>query len=347
MLGDDLIILELFAGAGCVTEATKVYASTINKNIRALLIDFVDCEEAVTRHERLRVLLLDENVHYFQMDLSQLERSDIPQLLHHFIGCTLENVDVMHVSIDCSTFSNAARAIKIHRTMDGAAVSAEAVGASKTLRTMFKLAYWLTEVNPLCLITFESPARGSFRSQPEVQQALRLPNWWLLSGDYCANASEQYDGIVEGSTRNRKGGLWPQKPTVMLVHGIDWNFQLKSCAGKDCRMVIPGTKKHALVVCNNDGMIRGQKTINDWQKAYIPLGLYIDVLHAHNDWIQGKDGYSAWCLKCGDGGSGLIMCDNSHCHRVQHSTCKGIYSSDEDPWFCDVCAIEKELQSKQ
>ena len=338
-----LIILELFAGAGSATKATKIYAPTVGKNIKAMLIDFVKRDEAVEQHDNLRTLLEDKDIHYFQMDLSQLERLDVPNLLNHFIGCSLSEVDVFHVSFDCSTYSVAGRAAKIHRTVDGSAVTQEAVHQSKMLHTIFKLAYWLTEINSQCLITFESPARGSFRSQPEVQQALRKPNWWLLTGDYCANASESFDGKVHGNSTNRQGGLWPQKPTVILTYGVDWHFKLKACDASQCRMTIPGKNQHVLVICNNEGMVKGQRLVDQHSKAYIPLGLYISILEAHAEWIQGRDGYSAWCLKCGDGGSDLLMCD-TQCHRVQHRSCPKICSEDESKWFCDLCCIQKSVQ---
>ena len=202
----------------------------------------------------------------------------------------------------------------------------------------------MVEVNPNSLITFESPMHGNFKSQPEVQEALRKPNWWILHGDYCAMADEENDGLVQVKGKKVTGSLWPKKPTVVLAHGVSWDFKLPSCKGTDCRMVIPGTNRHVLVICKQDDMIKGQRQVDSSSKARIPLGMYMLILKNHAEWIQRNDGYSSWCLKCGEGGSELLMCDNSVCNRVQHSSCSKLCEEAKEQWFCDLCEMER-LQS--
>ena len=67
------------------------------------------------------------------------------------------------------------------------------------------------------------------------------------------------------------------------------SFELPVCrAPFMCRSLLPGTRRHAVVLCTNRENIEGQHVVcNVMDKGRIPLGLFDRIWQAHLAWTQG------------------------------------------------------------
>ena len=126
--------------------------------------------------------------------------------------------------------------------MEGAALDYEAQVMEKMLALTLKAAKDLHQVNCKALITFKLPQHSSFKSNAQVQAMLQIGGFWLMGTS---------DGAVHGLANNRRGGVMPQKGMVVLVSGLgdDLRKDMSKCAGHKCRMVVPSTAHHAVVLC--------------------------------------------------------------------------------------------------
>ena len=169
--------------------------------------------------------------------------------------------------------------------------------------------------------------------------------------DYCANkkdvlvvlvlvlARDKYDGAIWGPAGRREGGLTAKKTSVMVVYGIgdDPEEGLLRCAGKDCRMVVPGTNRHVLLICKPQGGFgTEQRKIEDGKRQIMPLGVYVHFLEKHFKWREQCDGHALYCYKCGKASGEqrhLALRDTAGCNRVQHTDCVSMQDTREDPWY--------------
>jgi hypothetical protein len=186
---------------------------------------------------------------HFQLHLGQASESDFGIIVEGLLGVRWEALDFVHIGFDCRTYSWAAVSKCQHRSSEGAAITILAQEYDKILSMLARLVLRLVRCKPTAMVTFENPNHGSFKSNAVVQSLLRRPGWWMVVFDYCAMAREEYDGAISGPADHREGGLTAQKTSVMVVYGIgdDPEEGLLRCAGKKCRMVVPGTKRHAVL----------------------------------------------------------------------------------------------------
>ena len=165
--------------------------------------------------------------------------------------------------------------------------------------------------------------------------------------DYCAVAHAYYDGEVWGDGDGLDGGVWPMKTTIVLYYGLgDLGCEMgifPRCEGPGkCRMMVPGQKYHARVLCSrSEGLKKGQQRVEGNAKSMIPAGLFVRFLELHEQWVATQDRFASWCSKCGEGGDDLIMCDGGGCGRVQHRHCQHLCDPDaQEWWMCDLCMMK-------
>ena len=151
-------------------------------------------------------------------------------------------------------------------------------------------------------------------------------------------ADETLDGAVHRPTDNQQGGVVPKKGTVVLVSGLsdDPQKDMDKCAGHKCLMVVPGTNRHAVVLCQPSSrkLHPGQRLVDANERLVMPMGVYARFMRLHLAWLQPLNGASLWCSKCGDGGgleddNMLLVCDSEGCGRAHHMSC----SSLEQKWL--------------
>lgn len=329
------LAVDFFGGSGSMGRAlTDIHRSRTTSS-KTLMIDSTPLEEALAIFPILQTYIDGGSIVYFQMDLFQFEESDVQRVIKFFLNAELQDIDWIHVSADCSTFSYAGFSAIRHRTNEGAPLTAKAIHHTKTIQRFFLLARWYVRVQPKGFFTFENPEHGSFRTNNMVQDLLLKPQWMMFYVDYCSVASSWLGD-----------GDQPKKRTVILAYGMGIEADLPLCAGTECPMVVPGTMHHRLVVCNrSEGLQPGQSLIPAHTRSIIPKGLIELLLDKHFEWLaDNADGYSAWCIKCGDGGEQLLMCDGESCTRVQHRSCPSFMASSANSWnawFCDFCCMDQ------
>ena len=258
---DEITMVELFAGSAAATRAVlKFIARVTSHEIRTkmLIIDYESRSALETAYPELIPLLAKGKILHYQLSLAQAKGQAIPVIVEGILGVSWIRINIIHIGLDCRTFSWVALAAVRHRSPKGAALTLLAQDYEKILAHLCELVTELTMVNPAVLVTFENPRHGSFKEHELIQALLRRPGWHLASFDYCAMALENYDGKVGGPKDKRVGGLTAQKSSVVAVHGTGETPQsaMRQCQGRACRMVVPGTKHHALVVCGRSEGLR-------------------------------------------------------------------------------------------
>ena len=337
--------VDCFGGSGSFARAIVDIMRLRSVIVQVLLLDFV-AETIARKHYPELIPYLDEGtIIYYRTDLSQLEDVVFATLIAYFMdGQVIERMSWIHASVDCTTFSWAGMTSVNHRTVEGASISTLAVSHSKMLRLMVKLAEWYVRVNPTGLFTFESPAHGSFKSQAEIQNLLAQEGWMLFLTNYCAAACPTLDGPVHEQEGKLLGAVWPCKSTVIVAFGLGDAGSLPTCDGEGCRMMVPGSKHHAKVICSSsEGYKTNQSKVPALQKAQIPKGLFQAILDKHEDHSNQCDGSAFYCFKCGEGGD-MLICDTDGCKRVQHADCEGLMPKEmEGEWYCDICVMRYQL----
>ena len=342
----EISMVELFAGSAAATRAVLNFVERVKSHkikTKMLIIDYETRSVLEASYPELVPLLAEGKVLHYQFSLAQAKERDIPAVVEGLLGIQWRKINIVHVGLDCRSFSWAALAAVRHRSPKGAAITLLAQDYEKILAHLCELITDLTKVNPTVLATFENPRHGSFKEHELVQALIRRPGWHMATFDYCAMAMETYDGKIGGPKERRTGGLTAQKPSVVVVHGTDENPQSRmyQCRGRDCRMVVPGTKHHVLVICGrSEGLRFGQRQIEESAKQVMPQGVYIQLLRCHFEWLNLRDGHDFRCYKCGQREGELARCDSFRCTKVQHLTCDSIQPTSEELWFCDVCHLQ-------
>lgn len=215
---------------------------------------------------------------------------DIKDLDVHELACIVEEAwpgmrwsDVTHVhwSPPCETLSRASRGRSGYRDRFSRPVRSKAIRDDAAFEAGVKLMQGIVRLNPACLATIESPRGPHFIHLPGARSLLDSPGWRLLSGSHCRCAG------------HLDRGAWPQKDTDYLVYGVGRNFHLPLCEW-DCPFLLPGTRRHAVVICRNRSNHPGQHVLTDpMVKGVIPLGVMDRLYRAHLEWLDGRSVPSA------------------------------------------------------
>ena len=106
-----------------------------------------------------------------------------------------------------------------------------------------------------------------------VRKLAASQSWRMLTASYCRCADAELDA-----------GLWPQKDTYILAARVERGLQLPIC-NNDCSHLIPGLKRHRLVLCSGPRVLSEQYVIRDpLVKGMIPHGLFARCWASHCEW---------------------------------------------------------------
>ena len=100
--------------------------------------------------------------------------------------------------------------------------------------------------------------------------------FYLYRNNFCAAATEALDGAVTvTATWWLVGGVFSQKPSALLLAGVDPKEPMPICQKVSCRMVIPNISIHARVIQSKskqktdpkDAAVTGSDSMTTGQKA--------------------------------------------------------------------------------
>ena len=113
---------------------------------------------------------------------------------------------------------------------------------------------------PTAMISVENPWSGYFKEHHAVQETISEEEFWMIRADLYAAACETVDGHVYVDSRGKiQGAAFPMKPTALLIRGIlPFPAQPPRCEGTSCRMKLPDTKSHGLLVQKRSPMAQGK-----------------------------------------------------------------------------------------
>ena len=283
-----------------------------------------------------------------QFNLNKLERRDLELWTMMHWGIPLEQVDWIHASPECREQSLACAVNKLHRSKHGTPRTWQAHTSEKTIARLLRLLQELTDQSPMKLCTVEHPGHSTFELHPTVRHLLTLERWQLLASSHCKTASEALDGKVTKDPFC--AALFPQKDTLWLTSGLPPHAFMSKCKG-DCRMLVPGTAVHRLLICRpaSHDMLQGQRVMKmSEDRAAIPLGAMQELWNLHMQVLNLQDDAQYECARCGGDQSSphnpLLICDNG-CKRVQHKNCSGFEYEAMLPetFFCHNCAARRRL----
>ena len=280
------------------------------------------------------------NVMYVQHNCEEVTARDWNVWCGHFGRTRLDTLGLA-ASIECTTWTLAAKATSSHRKANGAAISIEAQKASRALNTLMALVRRVLEAAPLALVAIESPWHGLMRRHRLVQEFVER-GAWVCPADLCAS----YDHRVE-TRRDGTRFEYPQKRTGLTVFGINpRKAKFKRCKGRKCPMALKGTRSHKRVICNSAKLKPGQKKVDPALNAVLPTGLMHTVWEAHELWKEEEDGYTKECARCAEEGDEpvALKCTRKGCHRAQHLRCATC--RDLERWLCEVCYMNTQNAKK-
>ena len=219
----------------------------------------------------------DQNRFVFvQMDMADMTPALLERIMQAEWGVGVDKLSHFHDSHPCTTLSRAERN-GIHRYPDGSPKSDDAIRDDWVLAQTVKFVRGVLERAPDCLVTIENPVGPWFPVLAPVRELLDTPGWELLVGSYCKCASH-----LDGERH------WPQKHTFILAHGVRPGFELPVCR-LDCEHLLPGTRRHRIVLCTNRDNHPRQVVLSDAMvKGIIPLGLFDLVWKEHLALLEGK-----------------------------------------------------------
>ena len=134
----------------------------------------------------------------------------------------------------------------------------------------------------------------------------------MINTDLCAAACAKIDGPAYIDLQGKiQGTAFPMKPAALLMSGIlPFSVQPPRCKGTSCRMKLPGTRSHGILVQTRSPQAQSkykhggklpmagkrqtetpdvyskQATATSGCSSMVPLGLF--------KWMW-KDGHSYWC----------------------------------------------------
>ena len=237
-------------------------------------------------------------------------------------GMRWSDVTHVHWSPPCETLSRATRRRSGYRDRFSRPVHPKAIRDDAAFEAGVKLIRGIVRFNPTCLVTIENPRGPHFIHLPGARALLESPGWRLLSGSHCRCA-----GRLDY-------GAWPQKDTDYLVYGVGRNFHLPLCEW-DCPFLLPGTRRHAVVICRNRSNHPGQRVLTDpMAKGVIPLGVMDKMRQAHLEWLDERSaarGHAAVCA-APSGDVTSVACGNADLSPSGNGTCqtcaaRGVYTT--------------------
>ena len=254
-------------------------------------------------------------------------------------------VDWIHVSFNCTTQSQAGAARPTHRTTSGAPRTEEAHTSDATIAKTLDLLEQIRARAPGILITCENPRLSIFDRHLTVRSLINTGKWCFYYSSHCKTATANLDGKV--TPDNRCPNMFPQKDSIWLITGLQRHDTLSECRG-DCRMLIPDTQLHFLIICRPAAGLRHplQRVMSmNEQRGRIPLGAMHEIFAKHQTYRALNDLSDKACARCGSAeeeeGNPLLICDEPGCTKIQHLWCSGIARPEDAPnlWRCDACAF--------
>ena len=177
-------MVELFAGSAAATGAVLNFTARVTSHeirTKVLIIDYESRSTLETAYPELKPLLANGKILHYQLGLAQATGQDTPITVEGILRISWTRINIIHIGLDCRTFSWAALAAIRHRSPKGAALTLLAQDYEKILAHLYELVTELTMVNPSVLVTFENPRHGSFKEHELIQTLLRRPGWHLAS----------------------------------------------------------------------------------------------------------------------------------------------------------------------
>ena len=181
----------------------------------------------------------------------------------------------------------------------------------------------------------------------------------MIITDLCAAACGTLDRPVHKDSQGKiRGAAFPMKPTALLMRGIlPFSAKPPRCDGTSCRMKVPGTRSHGILVQNRSPQAQGrnkqggkltkcgrkqtrtsdvyfrQTKVPHGYNSMLPLGLFKWMWNELKKWLQMEGGPSYWCHICSEGGT-LQKCSRIGCPAVQHAECS-TGKTGTKYWRCD------------
>jgi hypothetical protein len=334
-------LLELYAGTA---PASRFVHSIDNTRVLSAAVDWSAdtqniCVNDQSRHTNIR------------FDIAQMRIDDVDIWARAFLDGPDSQIDWIHASVDCSTFSNASACKATHRRPDGAPRSILANEADTSLGNLISILRSLKRDRPDRLITIENPENSSFTAHPSVRSAIAEGSFKLLYSHHCASAAQELDGKIAGPEDYRCPPVFPKKGSVWLTSGLPRTATLPRC-NSQCRMMIPETNHHRLVICapTERSLHEAQKKLAEkTSRSRIPLGLFRTIWSLWVDAAEKEDGFQERCSKCGDPTGEMLCCDTAGCDRIEHHDCQSVEEPPQEikagQWFCQNCRLRRQLET--
>ena len=113
---------------------------------------------------------------------------------------------------------------------------------------------------PTAMISVENPWSGHFKEHHAVQKTTSEDGFWMIRAGLCAAACETLDGSVHVDSKGKmQETAFPMKPAALPVkHILPFSVQPPRCKGTSCRVKLPGTKSHGILVQSRSLMAQGK-----------------------------------------------------------------------------------------
>ena len=262
------VSVDLYLGTG--TAAAK-YQLVTHPRVIVIGVDR-EMDETVVRNN-LPAEVQDRFI-YIKCDVRDVTVATLQTALdQHWSKASLRNLIHGHASPSCVGMSDADQ-YHTHRGANGIdPKSALAMEDDASLEHCLALLSQLVRLAPRALVTVENPVNGVFPYLGCVRQLLISRRWQMVTTSYCKCADSKLDG-----------GFWPQKNTNLLIYGVKKGFCLSMC-NADCEHLIPGTKRHRIVLCSGARVHPAQYVLRDpLDKGLIPHGLIQACMQANAEW---------------------------------------------------------------
>ena len=265
------VVLDLCCGTA--TSASLYYLMK-NKNAIVIGIDRDKSESWVRSHLKHLPVAMRSRFCFYNADVTTLTVSDLAELIRRSCrSARVSDIKRVHWSPPCETLSRATRGRSGYRDKLSRPCKAKSIAHDEAFAAGVALCKALQLIVPQALFSIESPKGDHFIHLPGSRELLSDPRWHLLHESHCKTAGPHDRGI------------WPQKDTDWLVSGVSRNFHLPMC-DQDCRYLIPGTRRHKVVLCTGRNNHPEQEVLTDpMVKGRIPLGCFHRIEEAHKDWL--------------------------------------------------------------
>ena len=262
------VAVDFYCGTGT---AAALFHLLRDPTIVVIGVDRDQTEEAI--RSRLPKSVQDRFI-YIRKDVRDITVKVLQEALNqHWTQARLANLVHVHASPSCVSMSKADR-FHIHRKPDGLSPKSQLAEADdESLACCLDLMGQLLQISRSCLGTVENPVNSVFPYLECVRKLTASTVWRMLTASYCRCADAELDA-----------GLWPQKDTFILAARVERGFQLPIC-NNDCSHLIPGLKRHRVVLCSGSRVLPEQYVIRDpLVKGMIPHGLFARCWASHGEW---------------------------------------------------------------